>query len=81
MIHGVGEIIKTQLHIGLADNDTIQRRRDICRFCNESTKNSDIKYINTNGLTNRSQCRLCACFLVEKSKRLNETCPLGKWTI
>ena len=80
MVHGASEIIKTRLHIGVADKDTIQKRRDACRVCPEATRSSDPKFSHTNGLTSRSQCKAChGCFIVEKTKRLNETCPIKLW--
>lgn len=62
----------------LSDGEAKQRI-DICRQCDQATRNPDQRYIVSNGLTSKSQCMLCSCIIKYKTKLKYETCPMGKW--
>ena len=82
MVHGVGQIIQTQLGIGVASTESIEVRRNVCRNCTEATRSDKPQFKKYNGLTSRSQCKAChGCFIAEKTKRLQEKCPLNLWTV
>jgi hypothetical protein len=62
-----------------ADALIIAARRDLCRACDEATRTPSPKYAANKGLTTRSQCRKCSCFIAAKTRIASEACPLGKW--
>jgi hypothetical protein len=61
-----------------ADDETIKARRDICRVCPHATRNVE-KFPKSNGLTNRSRCQLCSCYIAAKTKVKKEKCPDMRW--
>lgn len=66
-------ILKTVSGVGIANDDTIKKRRDICRNCEFSTKHKDM------GLTNVSLCKKCLCIVALKTRIDTEKCPLNLW--
>lgn len=79
VIKGAIGLTKAALHIERAEVDIINKRRDACRNCEFSTKTP--KFINNSskGLTNKSLCEKCGCFIMAKTTLKNEVCPEGKW--
>lgn len=71
--HGVAGLAKATLGIGRADEDTIERRRAICRACPSAVPcvGNVVKFCT---------CRECGCVLKAKTANAGESCPLGKWT-
>ena len=51
---------------GLADEETVRNRRDICAVC---------EFYDTN----RNRCKKCGCMLRPKTAFLGTRCPIGKW--
>ena len=51
---------------GLADAETVQKRRDICAVCES--------YDHT-----RNRCRKCGCMLRPKTAFIGSKCPIDKW--
>jgi len=76
---GVVGISKVIAQVGIADKETIQNRRDTCRFCEFASKSKNPKFNATNGLTNMSTCSKCHCLIVAKTQLNSEKCPEGKW--
>ncbi len=76
---GIIGIAKSVLHIDLAPEVLIRKRLDICRDCDNATKNSDSRFDRNKGLTNFSRCRICKCFITAKTKLFGESCPDAKW--
>jgi len=79
LLNGVVGLTKVATRTDIAPYNLIQQRRDICRHCDESTKNP--KYINhkCRGLTMFSLCKQCNCIISAKSQLATEKCPLGLW--
>lgn len=77
--HGTIGLTKVALRIGIADKETIQKRRDCCRWCEYATKNNNSKYDEYNGLTSRSMCQKCHCLISAKTQLLKERCPQFLW--
>ena len=50
----------------LADDETVQKRRDICAVCES--------YDHT-----RNRCRKCGCMLRPKTAFAGSKCPIDKW--
>lgn len=78
-MNGIGPATQAIMNINVLPILDINKRRDICRYCEFSTKSDDEKYKNYNGLTSYSQCIKCACIISLKTKLATETCPLDKW--
>lgn len=49
-----------------ADEQTSQKRFDICKTCPELIRFT-------------KQCKQCGCFMILKTKLKDATCPLGNW--
>ncbi len=79
IIKGVIKLSKVALSMDKAPDDIISARRDVCRNCEYSTKNKDKINTPSKGLSLRSICTNCKCFIAAKTQLLNEQCPLGKW--
>lgn len=79
IIYGAAGLAKAALGIDKAPDEVIQFRRDMCRGCDEATRNENRIDRPTKGLTTFSQCRLCDCFIAPKTRISSEKCPLGKW--
>lgn len=73
---GLGKVL---LRIDIADDTDIKARRDICRECEHATKNAARLDRPTKGLTVRSKCDLCKCYIQAKTQLKKESCPLEKW--
>lgn len=54
-------------------------RRDICRNCEYSTKNTHPKYAAFGGLTNTSKCQKLNELILDVTKSTKLSCPLGKF--
>ena len=67
--------------IGLDDStpEQIAARLDICRNCDQSTRNKELMHRPSNGLTTRSRCLLCSCLLWKKVRWSKSRCKRGKW--
>lgn len=81
LTRGVAGLAKAVLHIDRADDATIQARRDVCRGCEHASRNPDQKYAENGGLTTRSRCGKCGCFIAPKTVIAGEACPLEKWLV
>jgi len=79
VMHGAVGLSKVALRVGITDQETIQKRRDICRFCEFSSKNKNPKFDSTNGLTNMSTCSKCHCNIRMKTQLTTEKCCENKW--
>jgi hypothetical protein len=80
-VKGVVGLTKIALQIDLVDEPTIKARRDVCRRCEYSTKNKERLNTPSLGLTNKSMCTECKCFIMGKSQLKQEECPKNKWAI
>ena len=71
-IHGIFEISKTQLGIGVAPREVAVERVMICKECPFRTHvfKDNIKW---------AQCTKCNCLCAEKAQRASESCPEKKW--
>lgn len=68
LIHGTVGLAKAVLGVDRADEETIQRRRAICRACPHA--------IPCPLLANQKcRCALCGCLLSAKTVLAGETCP------
>ena len=74
-------VTKSAIGIGLADERTIQQRLDICRHCPHALKNPSPMFAKFLGLTNKSKCSVCECFIFHKSRLNKESCPMDKWPV
>lgn len=79
IVNGVVGLSKVLARVDIDTPENIQKRRDICRHCNHSSKNTNLRFISTNGLTNRSMCSKCHCLIVAKTQLTTEKCPLDLW--
>lgn len=52
--------------VGRVDNETYKSRIEICEKCPELIKTT-------------FQCKKCGCFMKQKSKLADASCPLKKW--
>lgn len=77
-IRGIIPATKAILDIGNTDEQTINKRLEICSYCEFSTKNPKFKQ-KSNGLSVKSQCKICSCFVILKVKGKDNKCPLDKW--
>ena len=62
-----------------ADAQTVQQRRDVCRECPHASKSDAARFTSFSGLTSRSTCDQCGCFIKAKTMIASEVCPKGKW--
>ena len=78
-VHGIKSLVSLVDVSNYAPEEVIKQRRDKCRECPEATKNE--KYIDrpSKGLTNRSQCKQCACLIYLKTMIQTEKCPQSLW--
>jgi len=79
IVKGVVGAAKIILGTNNASADTIKERRDICRVCEFSTKNTALINEPCKGLTSYSQCEKCACFIKYKTMLQDSQCPQNKW--
>jgi len=52
--------------MGRVDSETYQKRIEICQSCPELIKTT-------------FQCKKCGCFMKQKTKLSDASCPLKKW--
>jgi hypothetical protein len=67
------------LRVDQASDETMLRRRDVCRECPHATRNAKRLNRSTKGLTSLSRCELCDCFIGAKTALASERCPASKW--
>ncbi|HOD83729.1 MAG: hypothetical protein BWX88_04864 [Planctomycetes bacterium ADurb.Bin126] len=79
IIHGAVALAKVALGADAASDPLVAARRDICRQCDQATRNSDPRFAANRGLTTFSRCRKCSCFIAAKTRLTEERCPLGRW--
>ena len=79
LIKGAVGLSKIALRQDLISTDAIKARRDACRNCEFSTKNKERLNTPTKGLTNKSMCIKCKCFIIAKTQLVTEKCPLDLW--
>lgn len=79
MINGVVGLSRVALRVGVADEETIAKRRDVCRNCEFATKNKYRLDHPSKGLTNISKCTMCKCFIMAKTQLKDEKCPKSLW--
>lgn len=79
VIHGAIGLTKVVIRKDITTKEVIDQRRNICRYCEHSTKNP--KYIDhkCKGLTMFSICKQCDCIISAKTQLATENCPLNKW--
>ena len=77
VIRGATGLAKSAIGLDRAPKEVIRFRRDVCRKCDHSEK----RRVRGGplGITSLSQCQVCSCFIVAKTKLASEKCPLGKW--
>lgn len=63
---------------GLPQN-IVSERRDTCRECDRASRNPNLMAHPCKGLSIRSRCLECDCFIFAKTRLASEKCPLGKW--
>jgi hypothetical protein len=54
--------------MGRVDNETYKKRLEICQTCPELIKTT-------------FQCKKCGCFMKQKNKLADASCPLKKWGV
>jgi hypothetical protein len=52
--------------MGRVDSETYKKRIEICQACPELIKTT-------------FQCKKCGCFMKQKNKLADASCPLNKW--
>ena len=78
-VKGAIGLTKAVLHIDRAPHAVIMERRGFCRSCEFATRNPKPQFAKFTGLTNRSRCTICQCFIVAKTVIAGESCPKEKW--
>ena len=79
-VHGIASLTQLAFQPSThATEEVITARRDVCRECPEATRSEKYRNKPSKGLTNLSQCRLCACLIKYKTMAKEEKCPAGKW--
>ena len=73
LLHGVVGLVKSRIGIGLADPQTIDGRRDLCRVCEHSEKRETPEGIKIR------KCLKCLCFIRDKTRLESEKCCADKW--
>ena len=63
-VKGAVGIAKSELGIGHADDETIERRRTICKGC----EHQDL-----------GVCGKCGCYCAAKVRLKSQSCPIGEW--
>jgi len=79
VLHGAIALAKVAVGADAARPSLVAARRDICRQCDQATRNSDTRFAAHAGLTTLSRCRRCGCFIGAKTKLAGEHCPEHKW--
>ena len=79
LLHGAVALAKVAVGADAAPPALVAARRDICRRCDQSTRNSDPRFAAHAGLTTLSRCRACGCFIAAKTKLGREKCPNARW--
>jgi hypothetical protein len=64
LILGGAKLLKSELGIDAADEETVEKRKKLCIGCD--------KY-------DFGVCSDCGCFCAAKVKLTSEKCPIGKW--
>jgi len=64
LARGVPGLLKSELGIGMAPDEVIQRRKELCLAC----EHHDF-----------GVCNECGCYLKAKTAIASEACPLNKW--
>ena len=69
---GAKGLSKYHLGVGVADEEEINKRKEICKNCELiKNKTDDLK---------GSKCSACGCLIRAKTALKNEKCPKGKWS-
>lgn len=76
---GVVGLAKVAAGVGLAGEAVVAARRDVCRRCDQATRNPNPRFAANAGLTTFSRCRTCGCFIAAKTKLAGEHCPQEHW--
>ncbi|HOD83608.1 MAG TPA: hypothetical protein PKG77_19495 [Phycisphaerae bacterium] len=79
VIHGAVALAKVAVGADAAPDAVVAARRDICRQCDQATRNPNARFAAHAGLTTLSRCRACGCFIAAKTKLAGEHCPLNHW--
>lgn len=84
IVHGAVGLAKAGLQaagvpVDQAPPGVAARRLDVCRGCDQATRNEARVDRPSKGLTTFSRCKVCDCFLKPKAAIASEACPLGKW--
>lgn len=72
VLHGGKQIAKSISGVGLASEEVIEQRRQICRTCDKAIA-------CTKNIKKFCICEKCGCRLFHKTRMKDEACPLGKW--
>ena len=65
MARGAVKILKSEMGIGIVDEESIKARRALCEACD---------------MWDHGRCTKCGCFTYAKTRLTHERCPLGKWS-
>lgn len=76
---GAVAIARAVLGRDAAEESAVQARRDICRTCDQASRNLSPRYAAAGGLTTLSRCRRCGCLIAAKTLLAGQRCPLGRW--
>ena len=79
VLHGAVALAKVAVGADAASPSLVAARRDICRRCDQATRNTDPRFAAHAGLTTFSRCRTCGCFIAAKTKLAGEHCPQERW--
>ncbi len=79
IVHGAVALSKVAVGVDPAPPSIVAGRRDICRWCDQATRNSAPRFAAHAGLTTFSRCRACGCFIAAKTRLAGERCPNGRW--
>ena len=64
LARGVPGLLKSELGIGMAPDEVVERRKELCLAC----EHHDF-----------GVCNECGCYLKAKTAIASESCPIGKW--
>ena len=72
IVRGAVGLAKFVGRVQFASDETIAKRRDICRQCHSAKL--------CPGTSDRyCTCSVCGCLLKAKTSLANESCPIGSW--
>lgn len=78
-VGAIGPLTNLILDRKTVTEEVKKERINICRECSFATRNNNERFAASKGLSTKSQCSKCTCFIVLKTKLEEERCPEGKW--